>query len=187
MNYPVRHPMYRYGCVILLLVLVTGCRQIPDGIEPVTAFELDRYLGTWYEIARLDHWFERDLIKVTATYSLRDDGSVDVLNRGYDTGEEEWTDARGRAVFVASPDVGQLKVSFFRPFYGGYNIIELDHEHYSWALVCGPSHSYLWILSREPELDQDITDRLIARAEKLGFDTDALIFVEQGDTTLSRL
>ena len=165
---------------ILMICIFAGCRQIPEGIEPVTEFELDRYLGTWYEIARFDHWFERDLVNVTATYSLRDDGGIDVLNRGYNPAGNEWKEAKGRAYSVSSADVAQLKVSFFRPFYGGYNVIELDREGYRWALVCGPSRDYLWILAREPHLPQDIIDTLVSQANELGFDTDALIWVDQG-------
>ena len=159
-------------------VVLAGCTQVPDGVEPVTGFDADRYLGTWYEVARLDHRFERGLTKVTATYAARDDGGIDVLNRGYDAAAGEWQEARGRARFVGPRDVGQLEVSFFGPFYGGYNIVDLDPD-YTHSLVVGPSRSYLWILSREPDPPREVVDRLVARARALGFDTDALIFVSQ--------
>ena len=156
--------------------LLAGCAQIPDGVEPVQGFDATRYLGTWYEVARLDHRFERGLSRVTATYTARDDGGIDVLNRGFDEAKGSWSEAQGRAKFVGPRDVGQLKVSFFGPFYGGYNIVDLDPA-YSLALVVGPNRSYLWILSREPNPPREAVDRVVARAKALGFDTDALIFV----------
>ncbi len=159
-------------------VVIAGCGQAPDGVQPVTGFDATRYLGTWYEVARLDHSFERGLSRVTATYSARDDGGIDVLNRGYDAEKGEWREARGRARFVGQRDVGALEVSFFGPFYGGYNVIDLD-EAYSIALVAGPTRSYLWILSRQPDPGQEEIQRLVARARDLGFDTDALIYVDQ--------
>ena len=167
---------------LAILTLLSGCTGIPEGVEAVDGFELDRYLGTWYEVARLDHRFERGLTSVTATYSLRDDGGVQVVNRGYDESKTEWKEAVGKAYFVDDPQVGRLKVSFFGPFYGGYNIVELDKADYSYALVAGPKRSYLWILARSPDLDAEIVDRLVRRAESLGFATDELIYVEHADS-----
>jgi apolipoprotein D and lipocalin family protein len=158
--------------------VLAGCGQAPDGVEPVKGFDAARYLGTWHEIARLDHSFERGLSRVTATYSAREDGRIDVLNRGYDSGKGEWREARGRARFVGPRDVGALEVSFFGPFYGGYNVIDLDPE-YSIALVAGPTRSYLWILARQPDPATAEIQRLVARAQALGFDTDALIYLDQ--------
>ena len=129
------------GMALLTAVLQSGCAGAPDGVEVVTDFELNRYLGTWYEIARLDHRFERGLSRVTANYSMRDDGGVSVVNRGYQLSSEEWEEATGKAYFVGAPDIGQLKVSFFGPFYGGYNIMELDKDDYQYALVAGPDRS----------------------------------------------
>ena len=160
-----------------LAVLLTACTGAPEGVEVVSGFDLDRYLGTWYEIARLDHSFERGLTNVTATYSLRDDGGVKVLNRGYDTSKQRWDEAEGKAYFLGDEDVGQLKVSFFGPFYGGYNVVELDSD-YRYSLVAGPDRSYLWILARTPELDEATLERLVAKARELGFPTDELIMVE---------
>ncbi|MDX1509331.1 MAG: lipocalin family protein [Woeseiaceae bacterium] len=162
----------------LMTFLTFGCTGIPDGASVVDDFELDRYLGTWYEIARLDHRFERGMSNVTATYSLRDDGGVDVVNRGYLDKKGEWKEARGKAYFNGPSDEGRLKVSFFGPFYGAYNIIELDKAGYRYALIAGPDTDYLWILSRTPELDADIVESLVAKASSLGFNTDALIYVE---------
>ena len=169
-----------------LLLVLTGCAGTPENVAPVRGFEVERYLGRWYEIARLDHAFERGLEQVTAEYSLRDDGGLRVVNRGYDSARQRWNEAEGKAYFTGARDVGSLKVSFFGPFYGGYNIIELDHEDYDYALVAGPNRSYLWILARQPDLDVAITQRLVAKASELGFDTDALIFVEHPVNAPSR-
>lgn len=159
------------------MLLIGGCVRMPEGVEPVTNFDVNRYLGTWYEIARLDHSFERGLTQVTAEYSLAENGAIKVINRGYNPVEKKWKEAQGRAYFVDSPQVGSLKVSFFGPFYGGYNIVELDHENYSYALVCGPRLTYLWILSRTPVLNEITLQELVSRAKSLGFDTDNLIYV----------
>ena len=162
----------------LFLVLQSGCTGSPDGVTVVTGFEIDRYLGTWYEIARLDHSFERGLSAVTANYSLRDDGGVRVVNRGYNEKTGEWDEAIGKAYFVGASNIGQLKVSFFGPFYGGYNIIELDESGYQYSLVAGPDRDYLWILSRTAQMQPDVLQSLINKANELGFATDELIFVE---------
>ena len=154
---------------------LSGCLGVPEGASPVGGFDLDRYLGTWYEIARLDHRFERGLTQVQANYSLRDDGGVRVINKGYDATSGTWESTEGKAFFVDESDVGRLKVSFFGPFYGAYNIIELDSE-YRYALISGPNTSYLWVLAREPQLETSILDGLVAKAGALGFDTDNLIF-----------
>lgn len=165
--------------LVTLALLVSACTGAPEGVKVVSGFELDRYLGTWYEIARLDHRFERGLSNVTATYNLRDDGGVRVINRGYNDEEKEWNEAEGKAFFVGDEDMGQLKVSFFGPFYGGYNIIELDKDGYQYSMVAGPDRSYLWILSRTPEMDPELLQTLIAKARNLGFATDELIMVDQ--------
>jgi apolipoprotein D and lipocalin family protein len=162
----------------LLVMLVPGCVGLPDGITPVSGFDINRYLGRWYEIARLDHPFERGLENVYAEYSLRDDGGVKVLNRGYDPLEKEWKQAEGKAFFTEESTVGRMKVSFFGPFYGGYNIITLDHEGYADSMVCGPNRSYLWILSRTPEMEAGLLSGLVNQAKDLGFDTESLIYVE---------
>lgn len=169
------------GMALLTAVLQSGCAGAPDGVEVVTDFELNRYLGTWYEIARLDHRFERGLSRVTANYSMRDDGGVSVVNRGYQLSSEEWEEATGKAYFVGAPDIGQLKVSFFGPFYGGYNIMELDKDDYQYALVAGPDRSYLWILARSPKLDQETLDALVNIAKMANFPTEELIYVDQSE------
>jgi len=161
-----------------LLLSLMGCVGIPDNVKPVDNFKLEKYLGKWYEIARLDHSFERGLTRISADYSLRDDGGVRVLNRGYSAKDNSWKEVEGKAYFVKRSDQGYLKVSFFGPFYGSYIVFELDHENYQYSLVCGPDKSYLWILARGPKIKEDIKDILIARAAALGFDTSKLIFVD---------
>ena len=163
---------------ILLVMLLMGCVGIPENVKPVDNFKLEKYLGKWYEIARLDHSFERGLSRVTADYSLRDDGGLRVLNRGYSAKENKWEKAEGKAYFVKNSDQGYLKVSFFGPFYGSYIVFELDHENYEYSLVCGPDKSYLWILARSPEIKEALENILIAKASALGFDTGKLIFVD---------
>ncbi len=163
---------------VLAALCLAGCTGVPDGIEPVEDFELDRYLGTWYEIARLDHRFERGLSNVSAHYSMREDGGVAVSNRGYRERDGEWDEAEGKAYFVDDADIGRLKVSFFGPFYGGYNVFALDRENYSYAMVAGPDRSYLWILARTPAIDVSLRDELVLKAAEAGFDIEELIFVE---------
>jgi apolipoprotein D and lipocalin family protein len=164
--------------LIVLVFFLTGCVGIPENVKPVDNFKLEKYLGKWYEIARLDHSFERGLTRITADYSLRDDGGVRVLNRGYSAKENSWKEAEGKAYFVKGSDQGYLKVSFFGPFYGSYIVFELDHENYQYSLVCGPDKSYLWILAKSPKIEEHIKDTLIARAAALGFETSKLIFVD---------
>lgn len=164
--------------LIAWILFLAGCVEIPDNVIPVDGFRLDRYLGKWYEIARLDHSFERGLSRVTADYSLREDGGVRVLNRGYSEKDKEWKEAEGKAYFVQRTDQGHLKVSFFGPFFGSYIVFELDHENYRYALVSGPEKSYLWILARHPKMPPSLKDALIAKAATRGFDTSKLIVVE---------
>ncbi len=171
-------PLRKTIAALFFTASVAACTGIPQNVEPVTGFEIERYLGTWYEIARLDHRFERGLNNVTATYTRRADGGIDVFNRGFNPEKGEWSSARGRAYLAGEPDVGRLKVSFFRPFYAGYNIIALDREDYRYALVCGHSRSYLWILSRSPFLEPAVLERLVAKAQSLGFSTEELIIVD---------
>jgi len=161
----------------LLFLLLTACVGLPPGVKPVDNFVLEKYLGKWYEIARLDHSFERGLESVSAHYSLRSDGGVRVINRGYSVKEGLWKQAEGKGYFVGPPNQGFLKVSFFGPFYGSYVVFELDWENYSHALVCGPDRSYLWLLARSPSIDQAAREKLIAKAASLGFATGKLIFV----------
>ena len=164
--------------VIALLFLMTGCTGVPKGIEPVTGFDQQRYLGTWYEIARLNHSFEEGLSQVTAEYSLNNDGSIKVVNRGYNAEAGEWKEAEGRAVFVGDSNVGHLKVSFFGPFYASYVVFELD-DQYTTAYITGYDRDYLWLMSRTPEVSDEVLDAFKERAEAEGFELGELIVVEQ--------
>jgi apolipoprotein D and lipocalin family protein len=164
--------------VILFVLLATGCVSIPDNITPVTSFQIERYLGKWYEIARLDHRFERGLTQISAEYSMRPDGGLKVLNRGYSKEKQEWSEAEGRGYFVQSPNEAYLKVSFFGPFFGSYIVFELDTVNYQYALISGPDKSYFWLLARTPTIDDNLKKKLITKAAVLGFDTKKLIFSE---------
>ncbi|MBN2866394.1 MAG: lipocalin family protein [Thiotrichales bacterium] len=146
---------------------LSGCTAVPDKVTPVTPFELSRYLGTWTEIARLDHSFEKDLMQVTATYSMREDGGVKVVNRGVNVKTGEAKEAIGKAYFVEDANIGRLKVSFFGPFYGGYNIAKLDPD-YSMALIIGPSLDYAWILARNPNPSAEQCQAYFAKAQDIG-------------------
>lgn len=163
--------------LLTLPLLLSGCLGMPDGVKPVAGFELDRYLGIWYEVARLDHSFERGLSNVTAQYSMRDDGGVQVINRGYSEKKGEWDQAEGKAFFVGNESEGYLKVSFFGPFYGSYVVFELDQDDYQYVFISGPDSSYLWLLSRTPEVSDQIKKRFESQAKSLGFDLGELIWV----------
>ena len=167
------------GFLVAALIGMTGCTGLPEGIEPVSGFESDRYLGTWYEIARLDHSFERGLTNVRAEYSRNDDGSIEVINRGYNVEKGKWEEADGRAVFVEDESTGHLKVSFFGPFYASYVVFELDKEQYSYAFVTGYNRDYLWFLSRTPEVSEEAMEAFRRRAKAEGFDFEGLIMVDQ--------
>lgn len=161
----------------VLFLFLTACSGIPDGLQAVDNFNLQRYLGTWYEIVRLDHRFERGLDQVTATYSLRQDGGVKVLNRGFNSNKQRWQEAEGKAYFMEQDHIGRLKVSFFGPFYASYNILRLDPE-YQYVMICGNSRDYFWILSRTPELPEATLNALLDEARQMGFAVDELIRVK---------
>ena len=170
----------------VLLFILTACTGKPEGVVAVKEFELDRYLGKWYEIARLDHSFERGLNNITAEYSLRDDGGVKVINSGFSKEDNEWQQAEGKAFFVDETDNGHLKVSFFGPFYGSYIVFELDRKNYQYAFVSGPDTSYLWLLARTPEVDEKVTELFVKRSQELGFDTSKLIYVEHDKNPMGK-
>ncbi len=188
---PVRHKVLlglrrrqRRGVLILMLAgtafLAGGCSSTrpPAGLAAVTPFEIHRYEGRWYELARLDHAFERGLTNVSATYTAQADGSVRVVNRGYAHATGQWKEAVGKALFTGAPTNGSLKVSFFGPFYAGYHVVALDPD-YRWALVVGSDTSYAWILARDKDLPAARRDAIVARARALGVDTSALVWVTQ--------
>ena len=161
-------------------LLLSGCTSVPDKVEPVTPFELDKYLGEWHEVARLDHSFERGLTQVSAHYSMREDGGVKVVNRGFDTEKQAWKEAIGKAYFVDSEEVGRLKVSFFGPFYGGYNIAKLDAD-YTMSLVIGPNLSYAWLLARDPQPSQLQCEAYLAEADRIGVKREDWIWLTRCD------
>jgi apolipoprotein D and lipocalin family protein len=161
-----------------LMVLGACSTAPPDGITAVTPFDVNRYAGKWYEIARMDHSFERGLSEVSATYRLQPDGSVQVINRGFDSERKDWKEAVGKALFTGDTNRGALKVSFFGPFYGGYNVAAMDPS-YRWSLVVGPDRGYVWILSRDRQLTPEVREQVLVQARKLGIDVDRLIWVPQ--------
>ena len=163
---------------LLLIGLLSGCMGMPDGVTPVNHFDSERYLGTWYEVARLDHSFERGLEQVSAEYQPRDDGGIRVINRGIDAESGEAKAAEGKAYFVNDEQEAYLKVSFFGPFYGSYVVFELDDD-YQHAFVSGYNHDYLWLLARDPVVSPELKARFVIQAKERGFDTDGLIWVKQ--------
>ncbi|MGD0036788.1 MAG: lipocalin family protein [Bacteroidota bacterium] len=167
----------------LILIILYGCsvskEMSTEFIPTIKSFDLQRYLGTWYEVARLPHSFENGLDKVTATYTLRDDGKINVLNKGFDTARGEWKEAKGKARIKDSVSGTLLEVSFFWIFYSDYKVIELDTANYSYAMVTSSSKEYLWILSRTPHLDDAIYDELIHKASEWGFNISAIYKLRQ--------
>ncbi|MBN7811048.1 lipocalin family protein [Algoriphagus sp. H41] len=172
-----KRPILPFVSFFSILVALVSCSPgIPDGATAVSPFDANKYLGKWYEIARIDFKYEEDLNNTTAEYSLRDDGAIQVLNRGYNTKKQEWEEAKGKAKFAGADSVARLKVSFFGPFYSGYNVIALDAD-YRYALVAGESLDYLWILSRDTSIPQSIKEEYLKIAQNAGYDTDRLLWV----------
>jgi apolipoprotein D and lipocalin family protein len=167
--------------ITMLLIGFMSCNTIPEGVTAVKSFDKNKYLGKWYEIARFDFRFEKDLNNTTAEYSVNEDGSIKVLNQGYNTQTGKWVKAEGKAKFVGEEDVAMLKVSFFGPFYAGYNVIALD-TNYKYALVAGQNLDYLWILSRYPTVSDSVKLHYIQFAKAKGFNTDKLLWVEHTQT-----
>lgn len=166
--------------LLLISSVMTGlfsCATIPKGAVAVKPFVKERYLGKWYEVARKDFRFERNLNNTTAEYSLNNDGTIKVDNKGYNTVTGEWKQAIGKAKFVGDENTAMLKVSFFGPFYSGYNVLAIDDE-YRYALVAGKNLKYLWILSRETTIPAEIKEKYLKIAEEIGFDTTDLIWVD---------
>ena len=160
----------------VMLFWACSSKTIPDGAKAVSHFDKSKYLGTWYEVARLDFYFERNLVNTTANYSLNEDGSIKVVNKGYEPFKKVWKESVGKAKFVGSEDVGMLKVSFFGPFYAGYNVIALD-TNYQYALVAGENLSYLWILSRQKSIPDSVRKEYLEIAKRIGYKTEDLIWL----------
>lgn len=166
--------------LLLIFTSMTGlysCATIPKGAVAVKPFDKEKYLGKWYEIARKDFKFERNLSNTTAEYSLNENGTIKVNNQGYNTIKGEWKQAIGKAKFVGEENTAMLKVSFFGPFYSGYNVLAIDDE-YKYALIAGESTKYLWILSREVNIPEEIKDNYLKIAKEIGYNTDDLVWVE---------
>lgn len=166
--------------LLLIFTSMTGlysCATIPKGAVAVKPFDKEKYLGKWYEIARKDFKFERNLSNTTAEYSLNENGTIKVNNQGYNTIKGEWKQAIGKAKFVGEENTAMLKVSFFGPFYSGYNVLAIDDE-YKYALIAGESTKYLWILSREVNIPEEIKENYLKIANEIGFYTDDLVWVE---------
>ena len=176
------------GIASLMAVLVlSACStpRTPEGVQPVTGFDVDRYTGHWHEVARIENSFERGLSEATATYTRNADNTLKVVNRGYDPVRKQWKEAEGRAEFVDSPDRAALRVSFFGPFYGGYNVVALD-ENYQWAMVVGSSKDYVWILSRTPTLPGHVQEHLLERAQAMGIDVHRIQWAPLAGEQLAR-
>ena len=166
--------------LLIIFTSMTGlysCATIPKGAVAVKPFDKEKYLGKWYEIARKDFKFERNLSNTTAEYSLNENGTIKVNNQGYNTIKGEWKQAIGKAKFVGEENTAMLKVSFFGPFYSGYNVLAIDDE-YKYALIAGESTKYLWILSREVNIPEEIKDKYLKIAKEIGYNTDDLVWVE---------
>lgn len=169
------------AAALMGVMMLSACStpRTPEGVQPVSGFDVDRYTGQWHEVARIENSFERGLTQTTATYSRNADNTIKVVNRGYDPVRKQWKEAEGHAEFVDTPDRAALKVSFFGPFYGGYNVVALD-ENYQWALVVGSSTEYVWVLSRTPTLPWHVREHLMERAQALGVDTRKLVWAQPG-------
>lgn len=168
--------MDRLILFLFVMIGIFGC-QAPKELTTVEAVDFERYAGTWYEIARLPNRFEEGLERVTATYTLKQDGSIEVLNQGVNA-QGELQASKGKAYVPDIKEPGRLKVQFFWPFSGDYYIIDLDND-YEFALVGTPSRKYLWILARSRELPDTAKQYLIEQAVINGFDTEPLLFIKQ--------
>jgi len=169
----------RLFCLLTPILLLTACAGNPVNAVPVSGFDSEKYLGTWYEVARLDHGFERGLSHVSATYTMREDGKITVLNQGYKASSQKTKTAKGKAKFAADKTTGHLKVSFFGPVYGDYIIFDLDKTGYNRAYVSGGKDNYLWLLSRTPTISESVRSDFLAKSKALGYDTESLIWVDQ--------
>ncbi len=166
--------MYRF--LLILLLLFTACdsgKRIELADKGIESFKVELYLGQWYEVARIDNRFERGLSRVTANYYRDSRGRIRVVNRGWNAEKNKWKEARGWIKTTEVP--GRLRVSFFRPFYSDYRVLQVN-EGYGYALVGGSRSSYLWILSREKEIPEVLKNEYIEKARERGYEVDKLIF-----------
>ncbi len=167
-----------YFLTLISVLVMISCKTIPKGAAAVKPFNQEKYLGKWYEIARLDYKYERNLDHVTAEYGLKPNGLISVTNKGFNTKKQKWEESKGKAKPVSDPQEAKLKVSFFGPFYSGYNVIAID-EDYQYALVAGESTDYLWLLSRKTSMPDDVKSDFLKKAKAIGYNTDQLVWVKQ--------
>ncbi|WP_231459538.1 MULTISPECIES: lipocalin family protein [unclassified Pedobacter] len=172
-----KHAILAASLAVIVVSMESCSVSIPKGATAVKPFQKDRYLGKWYEIARMDFKFEKNLNNVTATYTAKEDGTIKVDNRGYNFVKNEWKQSIGKAKFVKGDDEARLKVSFFGPFYAGYNVIEIDPD-YKYALVAGNNLDYLWILSRTKAIPEIVKNAYLEKAKALGYKTEELIWTK---------
>lgn len=166
------------GAGALVLTTACGSVKVPYYVRNVENFDLNKFTGKWYEVARFDFKFEKDVKQVTAEYSLNDDGSIKVINRGFNYIKQEWQEKEGKAKFVDATNRGALKVSFFGPFYSGYNIVSLENN-YEYALVFGESTDYIWFLSRKPTMPDQVKEKFLRLAKEAGYNLDRLVWTKQ--------
>lgn len=153
-------------------------KPVKSNVAVVQGFQKDNYLGEWYEIARMDFYWEKNLKNVRASYTLNDDSSIQVNNQGYDMVKAKNKQSIGKAKFVRSEEEGALKVSFFGPFYSGYNVVMVD-EDYRYALVFGENLDYMWILSRDKTMPDDVKQKYLDYAKRSGYAIDKLVWTIQ--------
>ncbi len=165
-----------------VFLVLSSFVRIPKGAIAVKPFDLPKYLGKWYEIARLDYRWEKNLDNVTATYTLKENGDIRVDNKGYNVKKDKWEESIGKAKPVSDPTKAELKVSFFGPFYSGYNVIAID-ENYQYALVAGENLDYLWILSREKTIPENVKQEYLQKAQAIGYKTENLVWVKHDRIT----
>lgn len=175
---------------LMSILFLSACTGLPDNVKPIEHFSEENFQGKWYEIARLDHSFERDLEQVSANYEARDDGGIRVINRGFNSTTQEWKEAEGKAYFIDKRNTGHLKVSFFGPFYSSYIVFEqgpltlipssiTENNKNDYAFVSGYNTNYLWLLSRQPKVSEAIKTRFIQQATLLGYPVEDIIWVNQ--------
>ncbi len=166
--------------VLLIAVMVFSCKTNKN-LPTVSSLDLDKYVGTWYEIARFDHSFEKNLSCVSATYSIKPDGNIKVENKGFNNKKDKWKTAIGKAKVPNSDKPGEIKVSFFGPFYGDYFVMKLD-KNYQHVLVGSPTRDYLWVLSRDKIMSDNVYKKYLEEAKSHGFDVSKLQMIDQSCT-----
>lgn len=165
-------------CLAAAAIFLKTRRSIPKGVKAIKPFDIKKYLGKWYEIARFDYRFEKNMINTSAEYFANEDESVRVINRGLDLQKGKFKEAEGKAVFAGNKKEGRLKVSFFWPLFEGYNVIALD-PGYNYAMVAGKNKDYLWFLSRGKTMPAEVKSAYLKKARSLGFNTDQLNWIRQ--------